>query len=72
MLVFLVRAESVKGLNTEDADDSTEDICLFEINIDKLGGPIFYVLDSFANMSDLELGRKQDRPIKTISVWHCI
>ena len=36
MLVFLVRADGMKRLDAENADDRAENICLFKVKVDQL------------------------------------
>jgi len=60
MLMLLVRAEGMKVLDSHDADNSTEDTRLFEIDVDKFGGTIFDMFDGLANVAELQLGRQCD------------
>lgn len=51
MLVFLIRANGMKGLNSINTNDAAEDIGLFEVDIDELCGLAFDVIDRPLNMN---------------------
>ncbi len=50
MLMFLVRAECVKSLDSKYADYATEDICLLKVNVHQFD---CFVLDMFDRFSDV-------------------
>lgn len=54
VLVLLVGAVCVQGLDTQDADDAAEEIGLFVVKINQLSGLGFDVLD---RLFDLEGGQ---------------
>ncbi len=48
----------MKGLDAQNTDDSAEDVGLLEVNINEFSGTIFDMLDGFAEMRNLQLGRQ--------------
>lgn len=58
--MFLIGAERVEGLNTEDPDDGAENVGLFEIDIDKFRSPVLHMFNCLANMGNFQLGRKKN------------
>lgn len=56
------------GLNTQNSNDSAEDICLFEIDVNKLCSSGFDVLDGFSDMADFQFGRQAHAAVETVSI----
>lgn len=53
VLVFLVGAESVQPLCSENADDGAEDVGLLDVNVDEVSGFLFDVLDCLFDVNRL-------------------
>jgi hypothetical protein len=53
MLVLLIWADGMEGFHAEDADDGTENVRLFKIQVDQLRR---FPLDVVDGLADMQIG----------------
>jgi hypothetical protein len=58
----------MKSLDAHDADNGTEYIGLLKVDVDEFGCTIFDVLDGFANVVNIQFGRKRHRPVEALRI----
>jgi hypothetical protein len=58
----------MKGLDTHDTDDATENIRLLKIDVDEVGGAFFNMCDSFPYVTDFQFRRQCSRASETFGI----
>lgn len=61
-----IRAQGIESANAENANHAAEDICLLEIEVEKVLGALFNEIDGVLNVNQAQARGQRNGTVKSI------